>query len=101
MTTPIEAGVIWRGWLSIKHGLTYVFVLGKRIATLEARVTALEEALQKQPPDACPYCGERAMRLTEQSGLLGNQGSQWTEETWTCGKCGKRYYEREKLKAAR
>jgi hypothetical protein len=101
MTTPLEASGLWKAWPSIKHGLTYIFVLGKRIATLEARVTALEESLAKQPADACPFCGERAMRLTEQSSLFGNQGSQWTEETWTYEKCEKKYYEREKLKTAR
>ena len=101
MTTPIEVGGIWKAWPSIKHAATYIFVLGKRIATLEARVTALEDALKNAPADACPYCGELAMRLKNQSRLLGNPGQQWTEDTWTCDKCGKDYIEREELKKAR
>jgi ribosomal protein L37AE/L43A len=75
-----------------------VIALGKRFAELEARVTALEKVLKTMPPDACPYCGEHAMRLKEQSMLLGDPGKQWTEEIWTCGKCGKDFVERQKLK---
>ena len=73
---------IW-GWAK------QVVLIGKRIATLEARVTALEEALAKQPADACPFCGERGMRMTSKCVLLGDQGSQWWEEYWTCEKCAK------------
>jgi ribosomal protein L37AE/L43A len=87
MTGPAEASVIWRGWLLIKRGLTYVFVLGKRIATLEARVTALEEALGKQSADACPYCGERAMRKTKDGMLFGPPGKQSKQDVWTCKSC--------------
>jgi len=76
----------------------HIFQIGKRIATLEERVTALEELLKKQPAEACSYCGERAVRLTAQSGLLGNPGKQWTEDTWTCAACNRSYIEREKLK---
>jgi uncharacterized protein with PIN domain len=93
--TPIETTGLWKVWPSIKRGLTYVFVLGKRIATLEERVTALEEALKSAPADACPYCGERALRLTHQNLMaMGNHPKRWTEETWTCGKCNKEYVER-------
>lgn len=98
MVTPVEVGAGKTLWSWIKSNAQKIFKLGKRIATLEERVTALEDALKKQPGDECPYCGERAMRLTEQSGLLGNQGSQWTEEDWTCEKCGKIYQERTPLK---
>jgi hypothetical protein len=88
MTPPAESHrtpeSIW-GWIT--HIATYIFKLGKRIATLESRVTALEETLKTAPADACPFCGELAMRLTEQSRLLGNPGQQWTDETWTCEKC--------------
>jgi len=98
MTTPVEAGVGKKALDWVKDGATYIFRLVKRIATLEERVTALENALKKQPPDSCPYCGERGMRLAEQSALLGNQGSQWTEEDWNCEKCGKTYRKRTPLK---
>jgi hypothetical protein len=61
-----------------------------KVATLEARVTALEEALGKQPADACPYCGERAMRMTRSLGAIIDSGAttQWKKEWWTCAKCG-------------
>jgi hypothetical protein len=97
MVTPAEVHVGQRALDWIKRGAIYLFKLGKRIATLEERVTALEEALKTAPPDACPFCGERAMRLREQSGVMGNPGKQWTEEIWNCAKCGKNYTERQKI----
>jgi uncharacterized protein with PIN domain len=97
--TPIEISFGAKAISFVRKYWGRVFVSPKRVATLEERISALEESLKTAPPDACPYCGERAMRLTYQSSLLGNQGHQWTEETWTCEKCGKKYSEREKLKA--
>ena len=73
---------------SVKHAFTYIFALGKRIATLEARVTQLEAALGKQPAEACPYCGERAMRKTQEGRLLGGS-SKWKQDIWTCETCNK------------
>jgi hypothetical protein len=64
-------------------------LFGKRIATLESRIAALEKALSKQPADACPFCGERAMRKTTSGHLMGDQGKQWWQDGWTCEKCGK------------
>jgi hypothetical protein len=98
MVTPVEAsaGNVVIRW--IKSSADKLFKYGKRIATLEERVSALENALKTMPPEACPFCGERAMRLKEQSGLLGNQGKQWTEEDWLCEKCGKIYREHTPLK---
>lgn len=98
MTTPVEASFLWKGWNTTKAGFSYVFALWKRVSTLESRVTALEQELKTAPPDACPYCGERAMRLKEQLGVMGDPGKQWTEEIWLCGKCGKKYTERQPLK---
>lgn len=96
--TPVETGAGKKFFDWIKSGATYVFKLAKRVATLEERVTALENALTTAPAEACPFCGERAMRLMEQSPLLGEPGEQWTEETWHCTDCGQNYYERELLK---
>jgi len=98
MTTPLEVGAGKKAFDWVKNGATYLFMLAKRVATLEERVTALENALKTMPPEACPFCGERTMRLKEQSSLLGNQGSQWTEEDWACEKCGKIYRKRISLK---
>src|ERR1700692_658321 len=98
MVTPVEAstGKAVANWIRAKADT--IFKYGKKLATLEERVTALENALKTMPPEACPFCGERAMRLKYQSGLLGNQGSQWTEEDWSCEKCGQIYRENTPLK---
>jgi uncharacterized protein with PIN domain len=93
MATGSEIGLGMKVWGWAKQA----FLIGKRIATLEARVTALEEALQKQRPDACPFCGEHAMRMSSKSVLLGNQGTQWWEEYWICEKCGKNETKHRKL----
>jgi hypothetical protein len=87
MTTPIEVHAGARVLGQIKHAATYIFQLGKRIATLEGRVTILEAALAKQPADACPFCGERAMRKTVDGRLFGGAPNQWKEDSWTCNVC--------------
>jgi hypothetical protein len=93
MVTPVEAHIGRKTLEGIKNAATYLWKMGKRIATLEERVTALEEQLKNGPipADACPYCGERALRLTEQSRAQGSHPKRWIEEYWTCGKCGKEY----------
>jgi len=97
MITPVDVGV-GRAILNwIKNSAGKLFKYGKRLATLEERVTALEAALKTMPPKACPFCGEREMRLTEQSMVKGDPGKQWTEDYWTCAKCGKEYRETKKL----
>jgi hypothetical protein len=67
MLTPAEGHVLSRVLAWGKK----TFALAKQIATLEARVAALEESLGKQPADACPFCGERAMRKTRAGPLMG------------------------------
>jgi ribosomal protein L37AE/L43A len=93
MNTPAEIGMSAKalGWLK------RLWQYGERIGTLESRVTTLEEALKIQPADACPYCGARAMRLSEQSPLMGDPGKQWTQDVWTCKECGKSERRRKKL----
>jgi uncharacterized protein with PIN domain len=94
MNTPAELGLIAKAW----GWLQRIWRYGKRIADLESRVTAIEESLKTQPPDACPYCGEHAMRLKEQKeSIWGSSGNQWYEETWTCEKCGKDYDKRKRV----
>src|SRR5271169_908848 len=66
-----------------------IFHMGKRIATLEARVTKLEELLSTQPADACPYCGERSLRMSHAGHVRGSPPNAWRYETWACGKCGR------------
>jgi hypothetical protein len=59
-----------------------------RVAALEKRVTKLEEALAKQPADACPRCGERALRAETAGGVTkGEPPKQYREDTWKCEKC--------------
>ncbi|MFZ2065267.1 MAG: hypothetical protein WAV27_04735 [Xanthobacteraceae bacterium] len=98
MTTPIETWAGKKAWDWIKGRATYLVSSAKRYAELEQRVTALENALKTQPADVCPYCGERAMRLKEQSGLMGDPGKQWKREFWHCDKCGKDYRKDEALR---
>jgi uncharacterized protein with PIN domain len=95
MVTPVEVHVGNKALDWIKRGATFLFKLGKRIATLEERVTALEQQLRKAPGGACPYCGEHAMRLSKKPSIVrGNHPKRWTEETWTCGVCEKNYTKR-------
>lgn len=56
LTWPIVVRIV--GWTK------RIFSIAKRVATLEARITELELRLDRQPADACPYCGERAMRMS-------------------------------------
>jgi hypothetical protein len=87
MTTPVETYVGKKTLDSIKHGAMYVFKLGRRIATLEARVTELEAKLAKRLPDGCPKCGEMAMRVTSNWGINGSPPNQWRQDEWKCEKC--------------
>jgi hypothetical protein len=92
---PVEASWAAKGIAFFKDYAGKVFAYGKRIATLEDRVSELEARLNKQPGDACPYCGERSMRLTKQHYMVkGDHPKRWTEETWTCGECSQTYTKR-------
>jgi hypothetical protein len=70
MVTPVETTIAGKvfGWG--KRWAIQIFRYGKRIATLEERVSALEAELKSAPGDACPYCGERTMRLAEQHSMV-------------------------------
>jgi hypothetical protein len=67
-----------------KNALAY----GKRIATLEARVTTLEADLHEtHPAQVCEFCGRRGMRKT-----LSYDPTEFNEkrkEVWTCRECGR------------
>jgi len=68
-----------------------VFAYGKRIATLETRVSALEADLHgKHPPEVCESCGARGMRRViafEPEVSYGGVNPR-RKETWTCRECG-------------
>jgi uncharacterized protein with PIN domain len=70
-----------------------IAALEQRITTLEAelrgRMAAVETALQRCPGEACPYCGERALRLKKASRPIGSGRGTWRRETWVCGACGR------------
>lgn len=51
------------------------------IAERDLKIKELEGG--PTPGEPCPYCGERAMRMTAQ-----HMHGQW--EVWTCGKCEKK-----------
>jgi hypothetical protein len=61
-----------------------LFALGKRLATLEARVSALEAVLGKHPPD-----GEREMRKNANSPGVVDAGRARRLDVWICEKCGR------------
>jgi hypothetical protein len=85
MTPSIELGIGKRALAWAKS----VFAFGKRIATLEARVSALEAALEKHSPDVCDFCGERGMRKTSAYAGPAPGGKTMSRSEWTCGKCGR------------
>ena len=98
MVTPAEVSVGKKAFDWLKGGATYIWKLGKHIATLEERVTALEQALKKAPAESCPFCGAREQRLAIQgTTIMGNPGKQWTEDTWICYDCGEEYIDRKKI----
>jgi ribosomal protein L37AE/L43A len=85
MATLMEGHVFGKltGWAK------NAFTLVKRVATLEARVTALEQGKGGTTPYDCPYCTERGMRKTKDGRVLGGAPYKWKEDVWTCQKCGK------------
>lgn len=84
ITPSATLGLAKRAWEPMKRLIEY----GKRIATLEVRVEALEEKLAKQPPDACNKCGERAMRVTRSWPPEKSGKDKWRQDEWKCEKCG-------------
>jgi ribosomal protein L37AE/L43A len=77
-------GLLIKGWGWLKQA----FAFGKRYASLESRITAVEAALKKRPPDACPKCGERSMRLSKTWGVKGSSPNEYRIDDWQCGSCG-------------
>ena len=84
----------WAG----KKAWEWVKQYARRYAELEARVTALEKRLERQPPEACPYCGELAMRMSEPPHSMGDPGKKWIREYWKCGACTKEQRREYKMK---
>ena len=82
----ITWGAKWGG-RAIVYARKGAAMAGK-VATLEARVTALEELLSKQPADACPKCGERAVRRTSAGRMWGEGRGAHREDFYQCEKCG-------------
>jgi hypothetical protein len=56
----------------------------RRMDDLEARVSALEKALERVPGDACPKCEMRAMRLKQAGSPRGGKGNWARLDTWSC-----------------
>jgi hypothetical protein len=54
-----------------------------RTDELETRITALENKLERAPGDACPKCGARAMRLSEEGRRLGGKDA-YRFDLWSC-----------------
>jgi ribosomal protein L37AE/L43A len=87
----LSAWTIWKparalwssGTAIIKRGA----VIATKIATLEERVTALEKQLARQPPEACPSCGEREMRRIQIGRMMGPPTNKVRTDWWRCAKC--------------
>ena len=71
----------WPAWKRISE-------VPDRVDGIEQRLTKLEQLLAKAPGDACPKCGERAMRLTQPGRRLGSYPKEFRHDKWTCEKCG-------------
>jgi hypothetical protein len=88
-------------WGQLKEWIKNAVALAKRIAALESRITALEARFERQPPSACPFCGELAMRripADSDGALFGSGGSHpYMEEVWACEKCSKEETRRKRL----
>jgi|SRR5208282_2577721 len=84
-TTPsIGFGLAKRAVAAVKS----VFLAGKHYAMLETRVTALEAQFERHPPDVCERCGERAMRVVRNGGIMGDSHGHWRQDDWKCERCG-------------
>ncbi len=73
----------WRGWTKVRE-------MPAKLATLEQRVSELEERLKRAPGDACPSCGALEFRVeksvpTRNDGFaeLGNR-----DHHYKCKECG-------------
>lgn len=59
-----------------------------RLDQLESRVEQLERKLRREPGEACPRCGERAVRVKEakRDALFGDLGAR--KHVVECEECG-------------
>jgi hypothetical protein len=60
-----------------------------RMNDLETRISTLEDRLKKQPPDACLFCGELAMRMWYSGPPILDRMPISRIEDWRCSSCGK------------
>lgn len=74
----------WPVWKAMSGTPARVEALEKKVEKLETDLAAL---LAKRPPDSCPACGERGMRLTKNWGRMGSFPNEYHYEDWTCEKC--------------
>lgn len=75
----------WSAWRRITEAPDKIEGLEKRVAALEA---ALSAGAAVKPGEVCPFCGTAAMRLTASvpDRIMGDVGVY--QETWTCTACG-------------
>jgi hypothetical protein len=86
-----------RNWLKEIPLWRELETIPPRMEKLEARVTALEKLLERVPGDACPKCGSRAMRLSEQGRRLGEKDA-FRFDWWSCTAEGCNYTEERKVR---
>jgi transcription elongation factor Elf1 len=69
--------------ISVGEAIKKLWSWGKRIASLEARVTALEESLDE--PFRCQMCGAKMSAFKTGGNSVGPHGAL---QFWTCKACG-------------
>ena len=68
-------------WKSMKE-------IPDRVDKLEQRIADLESRLSRAPGEACPACGEYAMRLHTKGRVVGSFPMERRTDVWECGACG-------------
>ena len=82
-------------WSALKAGgpaVANLWTRGRKIVyrldDLEMRISAMEDRLKSQPPDACSFCGEPAMRMYYAGPPIMGQNPIARIEDWRCASCG-------------
>ena len=83
MTSP--SGI----WALLKKAWKWITTALTRFYKLEKRVSALEERLTNQPPEACKYCGALAVRMIMNQPQV-SRGI--VQQIWQCAECRQNEY---------
>jgi aminoglycoside phosphotransferase len=90
----LSVAAVWSALKGVRPTVIAQWKRGQRMVSrlddLEKRVGALEKSLERQPAEACPFCGELAMRLDWAGGAIAADGGRSSTrlERWKCRSCG-------------